>query len=441
MTNALPNTQPNAQPNALPTRTDVLIAGGGPAGALLGCLLARRGIDVTVVEKQRTLERDFRGETLAAASALTLRALGFGPALDEVGYLETHDVTIQLEGRPTFTVDYSRSSVDALPIDIPQPTLIGLFLDEARRNPSFRYLTETSVVGLAQEDGKVTGAVLRASDGTRATVRSSLVVGADGRFSRVRKAAGLEPEITPMERDFLSFKLPRPADWGSSALLVVDGDKHLVILPTFPDFLRVGCNLPKRGLGDVRSAGFEAFKAQVIELEPRLAPLMEGALTSWDDTGFLEIFTAELGQWSKDGLVLIGDASHTCTPILGQGVNLAIQDCVALTPVIAEALAVLPPGEVLPAATFADFEVTRRKAKQAVTKFQRMQEGALAAGTPVAIFMRRLRYRVLNRLPIKNRMFDRVLSARPPIDPADLRPGAGIDVTAPVTTPVSAAAA
>ena len=404
----------------IPSTTDVLIAGGGPAGALLGCLLARRGIEVLVVEKQSTLERDFRGETIAAPSAVTLRRLGFGPALSRHGYLETTGVTMRMEGRQVFRVDYGRFPVGALPIDIPQPALIKIFHDAAAELPGHHYAAATTLTGLIEEGGAVRGAILKRREGERLEVRARLVVGADGRFSKVRKAAGLSAEAHPMERDFLSFKLPRPADWGSDAQLVVDGGRHLVVLPTFPDMLRVGHNLPKRGLGALRKDGFDAFKAGIAAIDPRLAPLLDRHLHSWDDTGFLEIFTAEVGTWARDGLILIGDASHTCTPILGQGVNLAIQDTVCLAPVIARGLT-RPGGGALPADGFDEYVESRRRHKTFVTRFQRMQEAALMRSTPLGVLTRRMRYRALNALPLKYRLFDKVINVPHPVDPVDLR--------------------
>ncbi|MFI5758415.1 FAD-dependent monooxygenase [Streptomyces sp. NPDC051569] len=404
----------------IPTETDVLIVGGGPAGALLGVLLARRGINVLVAEKQTHLDRDFRGETLAAPSVVTLRKLGFGPAISEHGYLETSAVSMRMEGHEVFSVDYGRFSIGTLPIDIPQPALIGIFIDAARDLPGFTYAYSTSCTGLVEEDGVIRGAVLKQKDGSRVEVRARLVVGADGRFSKVRKEAGLDARVQAMERDFLSFKLPRPADWGDSAQLVVDRDKHLVVLPTFPDFLRIGHNLPKRGLGELRKAGFDAFRDGIAAIDPRLKPLLDDHLHSWDDTGFLEIFTAEVDQWARDGLILIGDASHTCTPILGQGVNLAIQDTVCVAPVIARALEKSGPGGSVAAGEFTEFVETRRKHKKRVTRFQRMQEVALAQRSPAKVLLRRLRFRALDRLPVKYAVFGKVINAPHPIDPVDL---------------------
>ncbi|MER5435292.1 FAD-dependent monooxygenase [Streptomyces sp. NPDC002588] len=406
---------------SIPTSTDVLIVGGGPAGALLGCLLARRGIEVLVVEKQQHLDRDFRGETLAAPSVVTLRKLGFGPALEQHGYLETRAVTMRMEGRQVLHVDYGRFGLDVLPIDIPQPALIGIFNEQSAGLPGYTYASGTGFTGLIEEDGVVRGAVLKRKDGERVTVRARLVVGADGRFSRVRKAAGITARITPMERDFLSFKLPRPAGWGNNAELVVEQGKHLVVLPTFPDFLRIGHNLPKRGLGELRKEGFDAFRAGIAAIDPRLEPLLTEHLRSWDDTGFLEIFTAEVDDWARDGLILIGDASHTCTPILGQGVNLAIQDTVCLAPVIARSLARGGAGSALPAAEFAEFVATRRKHKARVTRFQRLQEAALAMHTPLQTLLRRARFRTLDHLPLKYVVFGKVINAPHPVDAADLR--------------------
>lgn len=403
----------------VPTATDVLIIGGGPAGALLSCLLSRRGIDNVVVEKQNDLSRSFRGETLAAPSVQALHALGFGPALAEHGYLQTSSVLTMLEGRPALSVDYRRFGDGTLPIDMPQPALIDIFNRAAAAAGHTRYVAGWTMTDLLLDaEHRVTGASVKCG-GDRVAISARVVIGADGRFSKVRKASGLPADTQPMERDFLSFLLPRPAGWGNSAELVVQGDKHLVILPTFPDQLRIGHNLTKRGLGELRNRGFEAFQRSIAEMDPRLTQLVSEHLTGWDDCGFLEIFTAELPQWTRDGLVLIGDASHTATPILGQGVNLALQDVVTLTPVLVAALAA--GSGPLPASAFDAFVAGRRKHKSFVTKFQRMQERQLAVGDPRGIRVRRWRYRALNATPLKYKLFNRVINARHAIDEVDLR--------------------
>lgn len=413
--------------------TGVLVVGGGPGGALVGYMLARRGWRVTIVERQADLAREFRGETVAAPSVLTLRALGFGPALDASGYLTTEGVTMIMEGRRVMHVDYRRFGIDAVPIDIPQPAMIGIFIEAGRRYEGFDYRFSTTCTELVEENGVIRGAVVRRKGEAPVTVRARLVIGADGRFSKVRRMAGLHADVQPMPRDFLSFRVPRPDDWGYQAELIVDHDRHLVVLPTFPDTLRIGHNLPKRGLGDLRSSGFDAFKEGIMALYPRLAPVVRDHLHSWDDTAFLEIFTAEVPQWTRDGLVLIGDASHTCTPILGQGVNLAIQDAVCLAPVVS---ACLERGDtVIREESLAGFVAQRQRHKTFVTRFQRIQEAALATRSPVGVWLRRARYRLLDSLPLKYRIFERVLSAPHDIDPVDLADADRRPASHGVTTP------
>ncbi len=397
------------------TSTDVLIVGGGPAGALLGFLLAREGVSVILAEKEFTVERTFRGETIAARSVHTLNRLGFGPALKEHGFLELTGIALWEKGRRIVHVDYRRFPIDALPIDIPQPALIGAFLDAARKLSSFTMLPGVRFLELLEEDGTVTGAQLSERDGTRITVKARLVVGADGRFSKVRKASGLQAVIEPMARDFLWFKLPRPDNWGNDGQLVVHEGKHLVILPTYPDMLRVGYNLPKHGFSEIREQGFEAFKAGIIALDPRLKESVESAIREWADTSFLEIFTAEMREWAREGLILIGDAAHTATPILGQGVNLAIQDSVFLAPTIVQHM--LHGKGAMPKSALDAFVEKRRNHKDMITRFQRIQERNLAQSKPLRTFLRRARLKALDLFPFKYLLLDKVMNSPQESDP------------------------
>ncbi|MET0342452.1 MAG: FAD-dependent monooxygenase [Polyangiales bacterium] len=449
--------------NVQRTETDVLIIGGGPAGALLGYLLARQGRRVMVAEKEhdlerfatepgvgddasralawngasnvrlldaarggprpvpssaarRGLERDWRGETIAARSVRTLLQLGFGPALERHGYLPLTGLSLREAGRSIVSVDYRRFAIRALPIDIPQPALIATFFQQATTYRDFTLLAGTRFVALCERNGQVVGARLERPSGRPLEVRAKLVVGADGRFSEVRAASGLRASIAAAERSFLWFKVKRPRGWGYEAQLVVDGREHLLIHPTFPDHLRIGFSLPTGGLDALHAEGLARFRARVASLDSRLAPLLDAHIGGWDDTAYDEIFTAELVDWARDGLVLIGDASHTASPLLGQGVNLALQDAVFLAPVVSAFFEGGAAG-VLPKRALDPFVGKRRAHKQMITRFQRAQERTLRDDTPLGRLLRRARLRVLDLFPLKYRVLDRVLNAPHECDP------------------------
>jgi 2-polyprenyl-6-methoxyphenol hydroxylase-like FAD-dependent oxidoreductase len=395
----------------LPTSTDVLISGGGPAGALLASLLARQGVDVLVLEKQQTIERTFRGETISAQSVRSLFELGYGPGLVRHGFLEQTGIEMIEDGRRTFGIDYRRFGTPYLPIDIPQPAVIDVLLQDAADHAGFRLATGANVTGLlADANGPVTGATVKRRGEEPVPVRARLVVGADGRFSAVRKASGLPVVETPMPRDFLWFRLPRPDDWTSDGQLIVSGDRNLVVLPTYPDLLRVGYNLPKGGLGAAREAGIDAFVAGVIALDPRLRELVTTHVRSFDDTSFLKIFTATLERWTRDGLLLIGDAAHTTSPILGQGVNLALQDAIGAAATVGTYLGAVRGTDPIPEAALRDLVSRRQRHKRRVTAMQTAQEASLAASGTVATAVRRLRMRAIDHLPGKYRLLGGVLN-------------------------------
>ncbi|AGT09200.1 FAD-dependent monooxygenase [Paracoccus aminophilus] len=416
--------------------TDVLVVGAGPAGAILSDVLARQGIRVTLAERAATAERSFRGETVAALSVKIMEDLGYGDRLKQAGYLPLEGIAFRENGRTLLSADYSRFPIGQLPIDMPQPQLLGVAIEAARSAPSFSFLSGTQFLSLIEEDGVVKGAMLRRSGGEPYELRARLTVGCDGRFSRMRKLSGLEAKITPMERDFLWFKLPRPENWQHTSQLVARGDRHLVILPTWPDLLRVGYNVPKGGFRDQREQGITLFQDSVAALDPRLADLVRTHIRGWDDVTLLDIFTAEMEQWSRDGLLLIGDSAHTVTPVLGQGVNLAIQDAVSFAPAIYQALA--DSTDVIPASALQAVIAKRRSHKAMITKFQRMQEGNLAQGTRFGTFLRRLKMRLLNHSPVKYKVLDRMMNA-----PHALRQApeyrAMLERLAPIGAPVDAA--
>lgn len=389
--------------------TDVLVIGAGPAGAILSDVLARQGIRVTLVEQAVTAERTFRGETVSALSVKIMKDLGYGERLKKAGYMPLEGIAFREDGKELLSADYKRFPIGQLPVDMPQPQLLGVALEAARSAKDFEFLPGTQFTSLIEEDGVVKGAVLRPSGGEAYEKRARLTVACDGRFSRVRKLSGLEAKITPMPRDFLWFKLPRPDNWEHTSQLVVSGDRHLVILPTWPDLLRVGYNVPKGGFGDQRQKGIENFQNGIAALDPRLADLVREHVTTWKDVSMLNIFTAELDKWSRDGLLLIGDSSHTVTPILGQGVNLAIQDAVSFAPVIY--YAITEGTDTVSAAVMRAVTLERQKHKAMITNFQRIQEANLAQHTRLGTFLRRLKMRVLHNSPIKYKMLNQTLNA------------------------------
>lgn len=385
----------------------VCIVGGGPAGALLGLLLAKQGVEVLVVERHSTFKREFRGETIAAGSVAILEELGLLQTLKQSGYIRVNCIEMFEREKLLFRADFEQfKHKQKFGIDMPQPIVLKTIIDEAFKYPNFQIMMGTTCTELLEQNGQAVGVMCKQGDDLF-EVHSQLIVGADGRYGKMRDMAGLEATIKKLQRDLVWFKLPRPENWSHSNIIKVNRNNHLVILPTFPDMLRVGTYIPKGGYLKIRQQGVEEFREMVSEIEPAFKDMLEKHVTSWSDLVMLDIFTANAHQWSRDGLILIGDAAHTLSPVLGQGVNIAMQDAVELAPHVVKYLHENV-GKTMPRDALLTFERDRKKTVEFVQSFQERQEETLAAKTSFGTFLRRMKMRTLHRLPWKMKIMSKL---------------------------------
>ena len=323
----------------LSERTTCVVVGGGPAGMVLGLLLARAGVEVQVLEKHGDFLRDFRGDTVHPSTIELLHELGLGDEFDGLPYSRVDEVAFPVGGGQTVVVaDFRRLGVPYPYVAmVPQWDLLDLLADAGRRERGFTLRMSTEVTGLLREQGRVRGVVYRRPDGTTGRLEADLVVGCDGRRSTVRRQAGLQPREFRVPIDAWWFRLPRTAADTASALTPRAAPGRFAVVIPRTDFLQIAY-IGRKGMDPaVRARGVEAFRRDVAELMPELSDRV-GALGSMDDVKHLDVRVNRLHRWHVDGLLCIGDAAHAMSPVGGVGINLAVQDAVATATLLAEPL-------------------------------------------------------------------------------------------------------
>jgi 2-polyprenyl-6-methoxyphenol hydroxylase-like FAD-dependent oxidoreductase len=300
-----------------------VIAGCGPAGAVLGLLLARAGLAVTVVDKHGDFLRDFRGDTIHASTLTVLDELGLGDEFARLPQQRVTELHVAAGEREWPLADFGRIPGRHREIALmPQWDFLSFVTRHATALPAFRLRMETEATGLIKDGGRVTG--LRTTGGD---IRAALTVAADGRRSTVRRDAGLPVRTYAVPMDVLWFRLSRrDTDGASTAGRIAPG--RLLIRIDRGDYWQAGYVVGKGGYGRLRAAGLDAFRADLATLEPVLADRV-GELTSWDDVSLLDVQVDRLTRWHRPGFLCIGDAAHAMSPVGGVGVNLAVQDAVA----------------------------------------------------------------------------------------------------------------
>jgi 2-polyprenyl-6-methoxyphenol hydroxylase-like FAD-dependent oxidoreductase len=317
--------------------TRCCIAGGGPAGMMLGFLLARAGVDVAVLEKHGDFFRDFRGDTVHPSTLELMYELGLLDDFLKLPHQKVEALTGQVGADHIDLVDFRHLPTHCKYIALmPQWDFLNFLATQGRRYNTFDLHMQTEATDLIEEGGRIVGLRARTPDGTL-TVRADLVVGADGRHSTVRERAGLKSDDYGAPMDVLWFRISRKPDDSNDTFGHIEAGKMMVMLDR-GDYWQCAYVIPKGRADEVKAEGLQAFQRRVVEMSPFLADRV-GELKDWDhDIKLLTVTVDRLRQWWRPGLICIGDCAHAMSPIGGVGINMAVQDAVAAANQLAEPL-------------------------------------------------------------------------------------------------------
>jgi 2-polyprenyl-6-methoxyphenol hydroxylase-like FAD-dependent oxidoreductase len=325
----------NHQTSEQTIKTRCCVVGGGPAGMMLGLLLARAGIQVTVLEKHADFLRDFRGDTVHPSTLEILDQIGLKSRFDRIPQQRVEQIKAQFADGRHPIVDFRKIRPFPYLALVPQWDFLDFLSDEARAYPTFQLFMQAEATRLQYEGNRVTGVVAQTPQG-QLRVSADVVVGCDGRSSTIRAQSGLETHDLGAPMDVLWFRLPR-SNRDTDESFGVIGRGHFMALIQRGEYWQIAYVIPKGTAESMRQQPIESFRGQVAKQVKFLADRTQ-SLASWDDVKLLEVKVDRLKRWFEPGLLCIGDAAHAMSPIGGVGINLAIQDAVAAANALAPAL-------------------------------------------------------------------------------------------------------
>jgi 2-polyprenyl-6-methoxyphenol hydroxylase-like FAD-dependent oxidoreductase len=307
--------------------TTCAIAGGGPAGMMLGFLLARAGVEVVVLEKHADFFRDFRGDTIHPSTLELMVELGLLEDFLKLPHQKVDRLTMQFGDEHLRMIDLTHLPTHCKYIALmPQWDFLNFLAARGKKYRTFDLRMQAEATGLIEERGRVTGVRATTPDGELA-IWADLVVGADGRHSTVRDKAGLKSDDYGAPMDVLWFRLPHRGADQTETFGHIEAGSMMIMLDR-GDYWQCAYVIPKGGIDRIKAEGLEAFRKRVVFMSPFLADRID-ELKSFDDIKLLSVTVDRLRQWWRPGVICIGDAAHAMSPIGGVGVNIAVQDAVA----------------------------------------------------------------------------------------------------------------
>ena len=312
------------------------IAGGGPAGMMLGFLLARAGVPVVVLEKHADFLRDFRGDTIHPSTLEVMHELGILEDFLKRPHQEVREIGGQIGQDFVKLADFSHLPTQCRFLAfMPQWDFLDFIAERAKRYPTFQLRMQAEVIDLLEEEGRVVGVSVKTHDGPL-EIRADLIVGADGRHSIVRDKAGLKVDEFGAPMDVLWFRLSRRPEDGEQTLGRIVKGKMMVMLNR-SDYWQCAYLIRKGDFDHIKQRGLAAFRDDIVSVTPFLRDRVD-ELKDWEPIKLLTVLVDRLQKWYRPGLLCIGDAAHAMSPIGGVGINLAIQDAVAAANILADRL-------------------------------------------------------------------------------------------------------
>jgi 2-polyprenyl-6-methoxyphenol hydroxylase-like FAD-dependent oxidoreductase len=318
------------------TKIGCCVVGGGPAGLVLGLILARAGVRTTVLEKHADFLRDFRGDTVHASTLTLLDELGLGEEFAALPPRWVQKLRVQLDSGTYGVADLTRLPVRHQHIAfVPQWDFLNVIADASRSEPDYELIMTAEVTDLLWNGERVTGVSYR-HNGEDHQLKADLVVGCDGRFSVVAERARLRLRTFGVPMDVLWFRLPRLTGDPEGVMGRISRSNLLIMLDR-GDYFQIGFVIRKGSIATLRDHGIEAFRQRLLDVVPWLDDRVE-MLQSFDDIRLLNVVLSRLPRWYREGVLCIGDAAHAMSPVGGVGINLAVQDAVAAGRILAEPL-------------------------------------------------------------------------------------------------------